>query len=71
MAFNLAERNGIKHPFGDTKTAGRSRLDLFLQRHINTLSVRKPIGSTGPKGLRKSMDNIFTPLQIEYGKFLS
>ena len=30
MAFNLAEINGINHPFGNTKAAGRGWLDLFL-----------------------------------------
>ena len=71
MAFNLAERNGINHPFGNTKAAGRGWLDLFLQRHKNTLSVRRPTGTSfaRAKGFNKeSVDNFFTLLEKEYEK---
>lgn len=40
--FHLAERNGIRHPFEKTCTAGRGWLNLFLKKHKNTLSIRKP-----------------------------
>lgn len=37
MAFQLASRNGIEHPFKQGET-GRAWADLFLQRHKQTLS---------------------------------
>lgn len=69
MAFSLAERNGIKHPFGDKQTAGRGWLDLFLQRHKNILSVRKPTGTSfaRARGFNKeSVNNFFNLLQEVY-----
>ncbi|KAJ4449784.1 hypothetical protein ANN_01188 [Periplaneta americana] len=42
MAFQLAIRNSIKHPFSSTnKAAGRKWMRLFLKRHPQ-LSLRKP-----------------------------
>jgi len=40
LAFQLADRSGIEHPFKDG-TAGRKWFDGFLQRHA-TLSLRSP-----------------------------
>lgn len=45
MAYQLAIRNKIKHPFSSSGLAGRAWIDLFLKRHP-TLSVRKPTGTS-------------------------
>ncbi|XP_018564328.1 uncharacterized protein LOC108905788 [Anoplophora glabripennis] len=70
MPFTLAERNGIKHPFGNTKAAGRGWLDLFLQRHKNTLSIRKPTETSLARAnwFNKESVDFFTLLQAEYEK---
>ncbi|CAH1965368.1 unnamed protein product [Acanthoscelides obtectus] len=68
MAFYLAEKNGIRHPFGNTQTEGRGWLDLFLQRH-KILSVRKPTGTSfaRARGFNKeTVDNFFTLLEKTY-----
>nr|CAI5869873.1 unnamed protein product [Callosobruchus analis] len=69
VAFSLAERNGIEHPFGSTQIAGRGWLDLFLQRHRKTLSIRKPTGTSFARARGFNKENVntfFTLLQEVY-----
>jgi hypothetical protein len=46
MAYTLASINGLKHPFGSSKLAGRAWLDLFLWRHRNVLPLHGPCGTS-------------------------
>ena len=44
MAFQLAVRNGLEHPFNqENSDAGKKQLRSFLQRHP-AISVRTPEG---------------------------
>ena len=45
MAFQLAERNKIPHPFSNTM-AGRAWFDHFMSKFKNELSVRKPTATS-------------------------
>ncbi|CAH1974977.1 unnamed protein product [Acanthoscelides obtectus] len=46
MAYMLSKRNQLKNPFGETGLAGKKWLKLFLKRHKDKLSVRKPAGTS-------------------------
>lgn len=50
MTFQLAIKNGIAHPFKNGEV-GRSWVDLFLQRHKDVLSLRKPCGTSFSRAL--------------------
>ncbi|KAJ8883332.1 hypothetical protein PR048_015175 [Dryococelus australis] len=50
MAYQLATRNGIKHPFGEGKD-GRGWLDHFLAWHSDKISLRKPTGTSAARAL--------------------
>lgn len=45
LAFQLAVKNKLTHPFSEDGLAGRAWIDLFLKRHPN-LSIRKPTGTS-------------------------
>ncbi|XP_044733227.1 uncharacterized protein LOC123295831 [Chrysoperla carnea] len=64
LAYQLAEKNNIKHSFSqDNESAGRSWLRLFLKRHPN-LSFRRPTGTSiaRMKGFNKENVNAFFDL---------
>lgn len=69
MAYTLATRNHIKHPFGGNM-AGRAWLRLFLQRHKD-LSVRRPTGTSFSRARGFNKENVtsfFNVLETEYNK---
>lgn len=71
MAFQLAERNNLKHPFGAKEEAGRAWLDHFLRRHQDKLSIRKPTGTSISRANgfnRESVNKFFDLLENEYEK---
>jgi hypothetical protein len=71
MAYALASRNGIKHPFGSALMAGSAWLDLFLQRHKNVLSLRRPYGTSFARASgfnKENFDKFFEILDEEYKK---
>lgn len=71
MAYSLALRNGKQHPFGNSMQAGRGWLDLFLKRHDNILSLRRPTGTSFARacGFRKeNVDQFFANLEAAYEK---
>lgn len=45
MALAMAIKNNLPHPFND-HGAGKKWLKLFLKRHKNRLSARKPTGTS-------------------------
>lgn len=70
MAYTLATRNNIDNPF-KREIAGRSWLDSFLHRHRNTLSTRRPTGTSFARALGFNKENIkefFDNLEREYEK---
>lgn len=69
MAYTLATRNHIKHPFGGNM-AGRAWLRLFLRRH-EELSVRRPTGTSFARARGFNKENVlsfFNVLEKEYDK---
>lgn len=68
MAFQLAIRNNIRHPFSnEKKSAGRKWLRLFFKRHP-ALSLRKPqpLSLARIKGFsRENVQQFFTVLKPE------
>lgn len=58
MAYQLAERNGIKHPFVKNNMAGRAWLDLFIKRHKDRLSIRKPTGTSFARAVGFNKENV-------------
>ncbi|CAH2001885.1 unnamed protein product [Acanthoscelides obtectus] len=73
MAYMLAKRNQLKNPFGDTGLAGKKWLKLFLKRHKDKLSVRRPtdIVSLPPHTTHKlqPLDKTFMgPLKTYYSE---
>mgnify|MGYP000238704544 CR=1 FL=1 len=71
MAYQLAIRNGIKHPFGNSEMAGRAWLDHFLFRHRNKISVRKPTGTSFARAIgfmRENVNIFFDVLEAEFDK---
>lgn len=70
LGFQLAQRNGIKHPFA-TELAGRSWLDHFLRRHKKKLSIRKPTGTSYARAEGFSREQVmafFDLLETTYTK---
>lgn len=70
MAYTLASRNGIEHPFKNG-VAGRSWLDGFLRRHKNVLSTRRPTGTSFARALgfnRNNVEEFFNLLEAEYDR---
>lgn len=63
MAFQLAVKNGVNHPFKEG-SAGRSWVDLFLQRHKDTLSLRKPCGTSFSRALGFNKENVSAFFQL-------
>lgn len=59
MAFQLANKNNIPHPFKQGE-AGRSWVDLFLNRHNDQLSLRKPCGTSFSRALGFNEENVGT-----------
>ena len=57
MALSLAIRNNLKHPFSD-QGAGHKWLKLFLKRHRDQLSVRKPTGTSYARALGFTKENV-------------
>lgn len=71
MAYQLAVRNGIKHPFGNKEEADRAWLDHFLNRHKQRLSIRTPTGTSYARANsfnRESVAKFFDILEMEYEK---
>ncbi|KAF2894017.1 hypothetical protein ILUMI_12157 [Ignelater luminosus] len=69
MVFQVASRNGIQHPFKEDK-ADPAWMDLFLQRHKQTLSIRKPCGTSFGRALEFNKDNgFFKLLEEAYKKY--
>ncbi|GBP72623.1 hypothetical protein EVAR_83133_1 [Eumeta japonica] len=46
MAYMLAKRNNLKNPFSQSDMAGKKWLKLFLNRHKEKLSLRRPTGTS-------------------------
>ncbi|XP_072382648.1 uncharacterized protein [Diabrotica undecimpunctata] len=72
MAFNLTESNELNHPFMQFKKAGRVWLDLFLARHKNTLTLRRPTGTSFTQAAsfnRKNVQIFFDHLEKSYDKY--
>ena len=70
MAYALCTRNGLPHPF-TSSAAGRAWLDLFLERHKNLLSIRRPCGTSFARALgfnRENVEKFFQILETEYHK---
>ena len=70
MAFALAEKHGIKHPFKN-EIAGRAWLDHFLNRHRSSISIRKPEATSRGRTLgfnKESVKKNFDTLDAEYKK---
>lgn len=55
MAYQLAARNNIAHPFGADGRAGKDWFYSFMGMHKDKLSLRKPTGTSfsRPKGFNK------------------
>ncbi|KAJ4427872.1 hypothetical protein ANN_23877 [Periplaneta americana] len=71
MAYQLAQRNNIPHPFGSNVTAGRAWFDLFIRRHKNTLTIHKPIGTSFSRANgfnREAINKFFDMPEAEYDK---
>lgn len=70
LAYQLCERNGLKHPFSDG-LAGRAWFDHFMNRHKNVLSVLKPAATSFSRanGFNKdAVNHFFDILETEYEK---
>lgn len=70
MAYTLAIRNDIKHPFKNG-IAGRSWLDAFLKRYKEQLSMRRPTGTSFARALGFNKENVtefFNNLEVLYEK---
>ncbi|CAH2013313.1 unnamed protein product [Acanthoscelides obtectus] len=69
MAYMLAKRNQLKNPFGDTGLAGKKWLKLFLKRHKDKLSVRRPTGTSFARAfgfIKEKADTFFDLLEGVY-----
>lgn len=72
MAYSLAVRNELRHPFNNSMEAGRGWLDLFLKRHKKTLSLRRPTGTSFARACgfnKENVDNFFQNLEGAYDKY--
>lgn len=56
MAVQLAENNGLEHPFKND-IAGKKWVRLFLKRHHDKLSARKPSGTSYSRALGFNKEN--------------
>ncbi|CAG5029541.1 unnamed protein product [Parnassius apollo] len=68
IAYQLAVKNNVPHPFHDDR-AGRYWLKGFLARHKQTLSIRKPTGTSFARanGFTKArMDEFYQNLEKVY-----
>lgn len=71
LAYQLATRNNIEHPFSASGLAGRAWIDLFLKRHP-TLSIRKPTGTSFARAAgfcKERVAGFFNLLEAEFEKF--
>ncbi|XP_045456068.1 uncharacterized protein LOC123665882 [Melitaea cinxia] len=71
MAYMLAVRNNLQNPFGESGIAGKTWLRLFLKRHKDKLSIRRPTGTSFARvfGFNKeNVDNFFQLLEEIYEK---
>ena len=73
MAFQLAEKNGIKHNFNQfAEKAGKDWLNCFMSRHSDKISFRKPTGTSFARSLgfnRKNVDEFFDILENVITKY--
>ncbi|CAH1985423.1 unnamed protein product [Acanthoscelides obtectus] len=70
MAYQIAIRNHLETPFNRNE-AGRSWVDLFLNRHKEHLSIRKPCGTSFSRALGFNKENVqsfFNMLEEAYEK---
>lgn len=70
MAYQLAVKNNLPNPFGK-ETAGKGWLRLFMRRHSDTLSFRRPTGASFARAKGFSKENVqsfFSILTNEYEK---
>ncbi|KAL0809939.1 hypothetical protein ABMA28_010794 [Loxostege sticticalis] len=58
MAYMLAKRNNLPNPFQESGLAGKTWLRLFLKRHKDKLSVRKPTGTSFARAFGFNKDNV-------------
>lgn len=71
MAYMLAVRNNLQNTFGESGIAGKTWLSLFLKRHKDKLSIRRPTGTSFARvfGFNKeNVDNSFQLLEEIYEK---
>ncbi|CAG4969864.1 unnamed protein product [Parnassius apollo] len=67
MAYMLAKRNHLENPFGESGMTGKKWLKLFLNRHKQKLSMRRPTGTSfaRPFGFSKEKVDAFFDLREE------
>lgn len=71
IAYQLCERNGIKHPFTEQGLAGRAWFDHFMRRHKNFLTVLKPTATSFSRANgfnEEAVNQFFDILEVEYAK---
>ncbi|XP_072945514.1 uncharacterized protein [Epargyreus clarus] len=71
MAYMLAVRNNLQNPFGESGIAGKTWLRLFLKRHKDKLSIRRPTGTSFARAFgfnKENVDNFFQLLEGIYEK---
>ncbi|CAK1578294.1 unnamed protein product [Parnassius mnemosyne] len=71
MAYMLAKRNNLENPFGESGTAGKKWLKLFLNRHKQKLSMRRPTGTSFARAFgfsKEKVDAFFDLLEEVYTK---
>lgn len=69
MAYMLARRNQLENPFGNAGMAGKKWLKLFLKRHKDKLSVRRPTGTSFARAFgfsKEKVDTFFELLEDVY-----
>ncbi|GBP91254.1 hypothetical protein EVAR_64051_1 [Eumeta japonica] len=64
MAYMLAKRNNLPNPFQESGLAGKTWLRLFLKRHKDKLSVRKPTGTSFARAFGFNKDNVNNFFQL-------
>ncbi|XP_046685495.1 uncharacterized protein LOC124371207 [Homalodisca vitripennis] len=70
MAYQLALKNNIKHPF-TSNAADRAWFDLFIRRHKNKITIHKPMGTSFSRANgfnREAIGKFFDILEAEYDK---
>lgn len=71
MAFMLAKRNNLQNPFGESGMAGKKWLKLFLNRHKDKLSIRRPTGTSFARAFgfdKEKVEAFFNLLEELYAK---